>query len=66
MKMFVAKITIIMMCNYLETKNAPKYFWSVFTYNLILDYFLKIVCFLSGPTETIVIGISNAFSKKSI
>lgn len=29
------------------------------------DYF-KIVCFLSGPTETILIGTSTAFSMNSI
>ncbi len=30
------------------------------------NYFLTIVCFLSGPTDTTVIGISSSFSKNAI
>ncbi len=50
MKMFVAKIMIIMMCNYLETKNAPKYFWSVF---LVKLYLLSVVVTTGGNKQLV-------------
>ena len=32
----------------------------------VKDFYFNIVCFLSGPTETIFIGTSTSFSIKSI